>query len=182
MKYIKVIFVLVMTTYLLGCASAAKMEGMVFQGNQKEYASELSESMVLGPVSGGKTTYPFWTSQIGSEAFANAVKQSLKSQGLYSDTGKYRLEARILRVEQPFFGLDFEVATYVQYILTNAKTGAVIFDEKVFAQYTASVSDTFFGVKRLRLANEGSAQKNIEEFLEKLSKLRIEPNQVTLVR
>jgi len=57
---------------------------------------------------------------------------------------------------------------------------SVVFDETVITPYTATVDDAFAGVKRLRLANEGSAQKNIEEFLNKLSELQIDADEVSL--
>lgn len=182
MKLVKFTFVLVVCAYLLGCASGAKMENMVFHGDQKEYSGEIQENMGLGEVSGGKKTNPAWTSEIDNEAFSGAVKESLISQGLYSANGKYRLEVSMLKVDQPIFGLDLEVTTYVRYILTSVDSGAVVFDETVIAPYTAGVGDAFVGVKRLRLANEGSAQKNIEGMLKKLSELRIEPKEISLAK
>ena len=69
MKLVKFTFVLVVCSYLLGCASGAKMENMVFHGDQKEYSGEIQENMGLGEVSGGKKTNPAWTSEIDNEAF-----------------------------------------------------------------------------------------------------------------
>lgn len=182
MKYIKVTFVFVLCTYLWGCASGAKMEGMVFHGDKKEYSDEIKTNMGLGEVSGGEKTNPAWTSEIDNDAFSGAVKESLRSQGLYSENGKYRLEVKMLKVDQPLFGLDLEVTTHVQYILTHVETSTVIFDDTVIAPHTAGVSDAFAAVKRLRLANEGSAQKNIEGLLNKLSELRIEPKEISLAK
>ena len=39
------------------------------------------------------------------------------------------------------------------------------------AKHTAKASDAFAGVKRLRLANEGSAKENINMVLAELAKL-----------
>jgi len=180
LKTLKILFVLIGCSYLWGCASGAKMENMVFQGDKKEYPSEIQENMGLGEVSGGTKTNPLWTSEIDSESFSGAVKESLKSQGLYSGNGKYQLEVKMLKVDQPLFGFNLKVTTHVQYTLTNSDSGAVVFDDTVIAPYTASVDDAFVAVKRLRLANEGSAQKNIEELLNKLSALRIESQEISL--
>ena len=38
----------------------------------------------------------------------------------------------------------------------------------------------FFGVKRLRLANEGAAKENIAALLKRLSALKVEASQVSL--
>ncbi len=62
-----------------------------------------------------KKTNPLWTSEISSEAFSGAVRGSLQAQGLLSDDGRYKLVVNMLKVDQPIFGLDFEVTTHVQY-------------------------------------------------------------------
>ncbi len=182
MKFIRVTFVLIICSYLWGCASGAKMENMVFHGEQKEYSGEMKENLGLGEVSGGEKTNPAWTSEIDNEAFSGAVKKSLKSQGLYSDNGKYQLEVKMLKVDQPLFGLNLEVTTHVRYILSNTDNGSVVFDDTVIAPHTAGVGDAFAAVKRLRLANEGSAQKNIEGLLNKLTELRIELQGISLAK
>jgi len=180
MKLVKLTLVLIAYLHLVGCASGAKMENMVFAGEQKTYSTELKENLALGEVSGGKKTNPAWTSEIDNESFSGAVKESLISQGLYSDNGKYQLEVKMLKVDQPLFGLDLKVTTHVQYVLTRVESGNVVFDETVIAPHTASVGEAFVAVKRLRLANEGSAQKNIEQLLDKLSALRIDSAGVSL--
>ncbi|MCO4780424.1 MAG: hypothetical protein KC471_08550 [Flavobacteriaceae bacterium] len=182
MKFIKVTLVLVICSYLFGCASGAKKENMAFHGDQKEYSAELQKNLRLGEVSGGEKTNPAWTSEIDNEAFSGAVKESLKSQGLYSDNGEYRLEVNMIKVYQPLFGLDLKVTTHVRYILTNVNSGAVVFDDTVIAAHTAGVGDAFIAIKRLRLANEGSARKNIEGLLKKLLELRIEPKEISLAK
>jgi len=180
MKLIKSIFVLFVCIHLFGCASGAKTENMVFGGELKDYSAEIQENLRLGEVSGGKKTNPAWTSEIDNEAFSTAVDESLKSQGLYSNSGKYRLEANMLKVEQPLFGWDITVTTHVRYILINVDSESTVFDETVITPYTTNANDAYLGVKRLGLANKGSAQKNIEELLNKLSYLQIDSNEVTL--
>ncbi len=181
MKIVKTMLILAASSYLWGCASGAKMENMAYQGEQKKYATEIQENVGLEEVSGGETTNPLWTSEIDNAAFSGAVKESLISQGLYSDNGEYQLKVNMLKVDQPMFGLDLEVTTTVRYILTNTKSGEVVFDDTVTAPHTAGVSDAFVAVQRLRLANEGSGKKNIEGFLNKLSELHIKPNQISLI-
>ncbi|MFP6844034.1 MAG: hypothetical protein VB958_02340 [Thalassolituus sp.] len=106
MKFIKLTIMVFACAYLWGCASGAKMENMVFHGDQKEYVAEIEQNMSLGEVSGGKKTNPAWASEIDNELFSGAT--------------------------------------------------------------------------RLRLANEGSAMKNIEGLLEKLTELDIKASQVSL--
>jgi hypothetical protein len=182
MKLLKLILVLAACSYLFGCASGAKMENMVYQGDQKNYPEEIQKNVALGEVSGGKKTNPAWTSEIDNEAFSGAVRNSLESQGLYSDSGKYRLKVEMLKVDQPLFGIDLKVTTHVQYTLTNVESGKVVIDETVITPHTAGFGDAMAAVKRLRLANEGSAQKNIEGLLNLLSELNIDSRQISLAR
>ena len=80
------------------------------------------------------------------------------------------------------FGMNLTVTTYVNYVLTDSSNNTVILNETIEAPYTATVGDSFAAIKRLRLANEGSGKENIKGLLEKLSALKINPNQVSLVK
>lgn len=182
MKSTKLTIILVVSMFLLGCASGAKMENMVYQGDKKNYDKNLTDSVAVASVSGGQKTNPAWTSEIDDAAFSGAVKQSLLEQGLLSETGKYELRVTMIKVDQPLFGLDLTVTTHVKYTLTNAESGVVIMDEVVIAPHTATVGDAFAAIKRLRLANEGSGKKNIEGMLEKLAKLKINPKEISMVQ
>ena len=55
-----------------------------------------------------------------------------------------------------------------------------ILKETIIASYTAGFSDSVVAVKRLRLANEGSARENIHELLKALSKLKIKKHQISI--
>lgn len=180
MRNIKKLLILTAVIYLAGCASGAKMEGMATSKNQSQYESGLKENVAVSPVAGGKKTNPAWTSEISSEAFQGALEESLKAQGLLSATGKYKLKVEMLSVDQPMIGLDMTVTTHVKYTLVDTTSNAAIFQETVVAPHTATFGDSAMGVKRLRLANEGSGRKNIEIFLEKLAKLKIGKGGVAL--
>ncbi|MBL1457324.1 MULTISPECIES: hypothetical protein [unclassified Methylophaga] len=180
MKIAKISLILVAILYLSGCASGAKVENMTYQGAQKNYSEGLKQSVEVAKVSGGKETNPLWTSEISSDAFSTAVKQSLSTQGLLSDNGRYKLTVNMLSVDQPFMGFDLEVTTYVEYSLVDSTNDSVIFKETIIAPYTATMSDAFAAIKRLRLANEGAGQKNIEMLLEKLSELKINQSEISL--
>lgn len=176
----RILVVLAALLYLSGCASGAKMGNMVYDGPMKEFDTSLANNLGVSTVAGGEETNPAWTSEIDNDAFAGALKQSLRNQGLLSGTGRYQLEAHLQEVDQPMFGLDFEVTTHVNYILTDRETNAVVLNETIVTPYTATVGDAFVAIKRLRLANEGSGKANIAGLLDKLSELRIAPGQISL--
>jgi hypothetical protein len=182
MNFIKSALILITALYLTGCASGAKMEAMIYQGDQKQYDEKLTKEMNVGSVSGGEETNPAWTSEISDEAFSGALKESLKKQGLFSESGKYKLEVKMLKVDQPMFGLDLTVTTHIQYILKDTQSNRTIMDETIVAEHTATFSDAFAAITRLRLANEGSGLKNIEGVLKKLTGLKIAPQNISLTK
>jgi hypothetical protein len=50
------------------------------------------------------------------------------------------------------------------------------------ASHTVTVGDAFIGLERLKMANEGSGKKKIGEFMKALSKLKINPRDVSLAK
>ncbi|HEY3698953.1 MAG TPA: hypothetical protein VGK97_06450 [Spongiibacteraceae bacterium] len=182
MKKIRFLSILLLTAFLFGCASGARMDGMVYTPSvPKTYDEALKNQVGVKSVTGGQKTNPAWTSEISSESFSDAVKNSLSQQGLLAEKGRYQLQVNMLKVDQPLFGLDLTVTTHVRYILTDTKDDAIVLDETIVAPHTATIDDAFAAVKRLRLANEGSGKKNIEGLIDKLSKLKIKPQQVSVV-
>jgi hypothetical protein len=181
-KAIKFNFIFATIILLFGCASGAKIENMSYQGGGKKYDDNLNKNVGVASVSGGEKTNPAWTSEISSESFSNAIKKSLSEQGLYSNNGKYQLQVKMLKIEQPFIGFNMTVTTHVKYILTDTTRGYVVLDEIIIAPHTATFGDAFVGVKRLRLANEGSGKKNIERLFEKLSELKLSPKEISVIK
>ena len=179
MKNINLILVLAIAIFLINCASPAKMQNMLVTRDQfttVKFDKKLKKNINLQEVKGGGKTNPLWTSEIGNKEFKEALIVTLMNAGLYSDSNnsEYLLSANLLRVKQPFMGANMKVTTEVEYVLTERKSDKEIFKEIILASYTAGVSNSVLGVKRLRLANEGSAQKNIFILMDHLSKLNIE--------
>ena len=179
------IALLLISLILGGCASPARIDKMTISYRDAAIykdPTELSNSVNVKDVSGGEKTNPMWTSEIGSNEFELALVDSLAVAKLLSTDGKgkYELTARIVKVDQPMFGASFTVTSSVHYQLVRKNDQKIIFDEEIKAPYTATMSDAFIGVERLKLANEGSARENITELVDKLYLLKITPNQVDL--
>jgi len=176
MKIIKLSTVLFACVLLFGCASGAKIENMTVKPGElsSNYDKALSDGVKISDVSGGKKTNPAWTSEISSEAFSEALRESLVSENIYLSNGRYSLSAELLKVKQPVLGINMKVTTHIRYVLSDSKNNdAVLLDQTLIAPYTATIGDAFVGVQRLRLANEGSAKANIKELLKKLAELNI---------
>ena len=171
MRIAKLTFALFVCLLLWGCATGAKKENMAFISEQKNYPEELPENLQIGKVSVVEQGKLAMFTAITSEAFASALEDSLKSQGLFFEDGNYLLEVNVFEIDSPSLGLTYKVTTHAQYTLTSTNNGEVIFDETVVASHTATMEDSLVATDRLTIANEGSAQKNIGGFLEKLSEL-----------
>ncbi|HBK91451.1 MAG TPA: hypothetical protein DDZ68_07255 [Parvularcula sp.] len=158
---------------LAACASASKPGAMVAQLTDATIIREdssIRSAFTVGTVTGGKETSPLWKSNVSSDDFAEALRQSLAGHALLaSSDGKYVVDAELVQVKQPVLGgFNMTVTSTVKYKVTEAATSTVVLDEEVVNEYTAKMGDAFVGVERLRLANEGSMKGNIGQFIEAL--------------
>lgn len=168
----KKIIILGTAILLAGCATASQPGAMlapVTNATMIDNTSKLHQTVSMGDVNGGKKTNPLWTSEVSSEDFAEALKQSLAAHAmLATDTGNYRLDAELKKLKQPIMGVNMSVTSVVDYTLTNVDTGAVVLSTTVEEKYTAKLGDAFVGVKRLQLANEGSIKSNISNIIKQM--------------
>ena len=165
----------------LGCAAPARIWQMsissvdvkTFEGDTPFF-----ENIFIKSVYGGEETNPLWMSKIGNDEFRGALENSLLAARLLErikGKGQYSLEAKLMSVDQPYLGASLTVTTNVRYILKDVKADKIIFEENILAPYTATTSDAFIAVVRLRLANEGSARENIKRLIERLYQINIKP-------
>jgi hypothetical protein len=162
------------TALTAGCATASRPEEMVATPASVVHRNSDSVSVA---VSGGKETNPMWTSQISNDAFAQALRDSIRKSGLFgsvTDGGaSYRLNAFLGKVDQPLFGFSMTVKMEVTYTLVDTRSGRTVWQKDVASEYTAHPSDAFAAVKRLRLANEGAARANIQQAIAQMSTLSL---------
>ena len=180
------VLILAMTAaalFLSGCASNATTKGMTVEQEiaQNEFNGKFANLVQVDTVSGGLETNPMWVSRISNDGFREALEKSLKNAGYNagdSKKAKYALTATLKKVHQPAFGFSMTVTSVIEYILTDIKTGKIIFNQELTAPYTATFSSALYGPTRLRLANEGSAKENIKMLLADFRE--IDPKVVTL--
>ncbi|MEM7571161.1 MAG: hypothetical protein AAF337_15325 [Pseudomonadota bacterium] len=156
---------------LASCASAAKPGAMMVPVDETRIiaqSSPLFESVAVDQIEGGKETSPLWKSNVSNEDFAEALRQSLSAHTMLAvGDATYSVQAELVKVKQPVMGFSFTVTSTVKYTVRDADD-AVVFEQEIVSPYTASMSDAFVGVERLRLANEGSIKENISQFLDGL--------------
>jgi hypothetical protein len=165
---------LLLAVYVAGCAFPATKEGMVVTSYTAP--KQTGERIFVKESTGGSTTLPFWTSQIPNDNFTEAVKSSLllskAFSGLSATWGDdWGLEIEIRNVDQPFLGLDFTVTIETKYTLYLK--GEKVYQTYVRGSGTATTGDSFFGVARLRIANEKAAQANVKQFIAELSNQKL---------
>jgi len=184
MTYLRLLLACALIALCAGCASPAQVSGMSVATDQAKtaaYDSGLHHNVQLSEVNGGDKTNPLWTSEIDGPDFGAALKQSLANAELLGDgSAPYGLRANLLRVDQPIFGLNFEVTSEVEYTLIESRTSKVLWREIIRTPFTAGIGDSVIGIKRLRLANEGSARANITALLKRLGELNVDARQVSL--
>jgi hypothetical protein len=159
----------VVLAVLSGCAAAPANKQAMIASPGAAVSENQKGKFVVNAVSGGKVTNPFWTSQVSNENFEAALKESLALSALSAtdaSASKYKIDAELVSLKQPVFGLTFDVVSTVNYKVYGAGS------EKVFpivATGTATTSDAFVAITRLKIANEKSIQENIKAFIQQLS-------------
>lgn len=111
-------------TSIAACAMPAQVDSMIgtptvqLLGN-----SPLKQSLRVNPVSGGQSTNPLWTSQVGNPEFQEALRQSLSKQGIVaSNEARYQLDTVLVELKQPLIGLDLTVASAIHYTIREITT------------------------------------------------------------
>ena len=158
--------------FLCGCASVPRYENMVYAGDVSgKYNRMLLNSVRLASTTRGRQHNAAPEVEFSADAFDDALLESLKAQGLYSDTGRFLLQAHVLKIEQPPGDFDMQVTSHVNFALSDTATGRKLFEEMIVTESTVLTSEALASVKRRCLANERSARANIARFLDKLSRL-----------
>ena len=162
-------------TLLGGCATPAGHVGMT--PDSYDTAKKHPQTVSLS-VTGGKETSAAGKSQISDSEFQQALEAAITKSQTFSaviqgNGANYLLNVTMFNMQQPSFGLSFTVKLEAGWTLTRADSGEVVWQESIKSSHTATTSDAFVGVARLRLATEGAAKNNIKQGLAKISRLNL---------
>ena len=177
-KLLTPLLIISLLVLLQGCASPAQIGGMIEEKSRSvsNAPQQLRSNILVQSVTGGESTNPLWTSEIGSKEYQVALEQSLANAGLLGVTqndNKYQLAVSMLQVDQPLVGFNLTVTAKVQYTLKETNSGSIVYSRFIIRPYTAVLSETIFLQKRLRKANEGAARENIKAFIDQLYSLNL---------
>ncbi len=133
-------------------------------------------AITAGEVSGGSKTSPLWTSQVDGPEFREALVRTLMGAGLgRADSGRFRLDAVLQKLEQPFAGFAMTVSATISYRLTEVATGTVVYDKAITTPATATMDDAIDGQARLKIANERAIRANLRQLIEEFYALPDRP-------
>lgn len=167
---LKLLSIVVAAYVLVGCATPASQQAMTVDTTDMtvQLSEKLKGQVFVRNVTGGKDTNPLWTSQVDSQSFKVALEQSLSSVGYKSDspTAKYKIDANLQDLNQPGFGLTFNVQSTVTYTVTTDGGSKNV---PITATGTATTSDAFIAIERLKIANEKSIKENIKVFINRFT-------------
>jgi hypothetical protein len=124
-------------------------------------------AIAVRSVSGGQMMNVLTVPGVANEPFKAALESTLSYNGYLAQSGtpKFYLDAEIQNLDQPFFGLDFDVVADVTYKVSGAGAPAVY---PIKAKGRATFSDSPLAVDRIRIANERAMRENLKQFLEAL--------------
>lgn len=175
MKKLIVISLIASTFSLTGCAFNATTDKMVYrpQSGVTPKRKELKNNIALSDVKGGKEINLLVTPQISNLQFKAALEESLKQANLYHQLSneRYLLKSTITHLDQEMFGINLKVMLSVLYTIEDTKTNKVIYNKTILTDHTATFNDSAIAVIRLRIADEGAARKNIEQFITDIENL-----------
>jgi len=171
------IFVLAITALILSaCASPAILQNMIVTPQDiKAYlpSPNFENAITISKVDRNKKTNSILTSKIDEKSFQNALRASLKNNGLlaaHQPSSRFDLFVNLEAFEQPLFGKEFKVTSNIKYKVVERKTKVTWYEELVSASFITPYSDSGLPVGGMRLANEGAVRENIKEFITSLSK------------
>ena len=174
-NFITACLVVLASSLLGGCATPTTSMGMTPTAIQ---TTNMHAKSVGVTVAGGQETDATGKSQISNAMFSKALIDAINNSKTFSSVvqgkgGDYLLTVTMFNMDQPSFGLSFTVKMEAGWTLQRVDNGAVVWQESIKSEHTATTSDAFVGVERLRLATEGAARNNIAQGLSKISSLKL---------
>jgi hypothetical protein len=122
---------------------------------------------------GGEPTLPVGRSKISNEAFVEALATGLARAGLLlavvDEPGDYRLDVTIEEIAQPYLAFPMTVRLVTRWELARRGEREPFWRETIASDHTVPFAVEFFGIRRLRLANEGAARAAILEGIRRLA-------------
>lgn len=164
-----------LTSLLTACSSPANRESMTPPAVvvSKHFAHSLSVQ-----TSGGNETGALDSSNISDADLKAAIEEAVVQSRLFKgivqgNSGDYELNVRVASLTKPVFGLTFTVEMEAGWSLIKLSDHTVALRKSIKSSGTATTSDAFAAVTRLRLAVEAAARDNISQGLKSIAELNL---------
>lgn len=157
-----------------GCAIAPSTPASLVPATVEPGARHMQTvSVAVSGVSSHTTAQRHLSDESVAEAIATAIdKNKTFSQVIKGGTGNLRLTVALLNADYPAMGLNFTVKNEMIWELKRAD-GSSVWKEAIKSEGSATTSEAFAGVERIRLAAERAVSNNIAQGLGKLAKLKL---------
>ena len=174
--------VLALAALLGGCGTPAEPDRMSLRAAERlQLRSWIPEALRgqirLGKVEGGAETGRYWGSKISDESLRIALDESLRGVGLAAvmpEGGRFELQARLMKLEQPKVAADVTVALYMQYRLVERASGKLVYERQMRLVQTTPLDAAWLDMnERLRLANQAALHQSLEALVRELIELRL---------
>lgn len=158
-----------------GCASPADRSAMT---PQNITVSKHFPHSLRVQTSGGAETGAMDSSNVSDADLKAAIEDAIAQSKLFKtivqgSNGDYELSVRVVSLSKPLFGGTFTVDMETAWSLTKASDRSVALRKSVKSSGTATMSDAFAGVTRLRMAVEAATRNNIEQGLKAVTELNL---------
>lgn len=158
-----------------GCASPADRAAMTPQNLVVAKHHPYSLRVQTG---GGAETGAMDSSNVADADLKAAIEAAVIQSKLFKTVvqgsdGDYELSVRVTSLSKPLFGGTFTVDMETAWSLTKLSDRSVAMRKSVKSSGTATMSDAFAGVTRLRLAVEAATRNNIAQGLTAIAELNL---------
>lgn len=158
-----------------GCASPADRAAMT---PQNLVVSKHHPYSLHVQTSGGAETGAMDSSNVADADLKAAIEDAVVQSKLFKtivqgSDGDYELSVRVTSLTKPIFGGTFTVDMETAWSLTRVSDHSAVMRKSVKSSGTATMSDAFAGVTRLRLAVEAATRNNISQGLTAIAELKL---------
>ncbi len=164
---------------LASCATPPAPDAMVPTLEAPPAAARSGATLAIGEVTGGGEQGAggslFGRSAIDDDGFRTALASTMEQSGLFRavtaqerGTGDWRLDARLLSQEVSG-ALDSDAQVSVGYVLTDARTGRVLWQDTVLTRYRLDLAEAMITPGRQRQALAGAVRGNLSTLAAELA-------------
>jgi len=128
----------------------------------------------VGTVTGGKSDVESFLRghAITDADLKDSLERTLMKAGLgRAANGRFRLDAMLQKLDQPFIAIDMVVTVTIGYRLSDVATGAIVYDQTLVTRGVAAYIEQPNARERLRLADWRAVRTNLLQLVKRLYEL-----------